>query len=331
MEGVYPAELSDCMDGIEFVLPDTISLDAFATSETHPAVDATSATALDDTMHAHVIDDTEFPCYTASDEISPNVTLFLGIQDSQVFQGAPHGLFTTEDNKSLAPANTPIAESCRTVAVGLDTIDEEVHGAVDAIIVTDNTVNVHPLEVTEPAYKRPRRAAAIAAEVRVREVLEWEKCKESSHKFKSIASHMNEEFDRVARGEVSYRKRTSNKFAMQNNNGSMTLPGPSSSAYPFVCSDDEGNADADDNDDDDAEMDDDDDVESLSSFVVDDSCEIETTGKPTDSFESEDDEGSNSSNASIDVDSEDDGEEDQGDDDLEESEAASSDVSDEGL
>ena len=60
---------------------------------------------------------------------------------------------------------------------------------------------------TFPANKRPRRAAAVEAAQRVQDVLHWEHCKESSVMFKSAASQLNSEFDRVHRGEKSCRKR----------------------------------------------------------------------------------------------------------------------------
>jgi len=302
MEGVQAVNFTDCMDDIDFILPDTMSLNPFEISDTTVAIDATSHAALDDSEHAYVVVDDEFPRCNALDEISPNVTMFLGVDDGEVFQGDSLDVHSEEynlvvpDNDSTAERFSAIAALPVQVPVNLR---EEVVGG---------TVHVHAPEVTEPVYKRPRRAAAIVAEGRVREVLEWEKCKESSQKFRTIASHMNEEFDRVARGEVSYRKRTSNKCSIKSKNGDMALVGSSSSAYTFVSSDDEGNADVDDHDDDDPDIDNDDDAGSMSSFVVDDSCEIETEEKTTDSLESGDDEVSDDDNASSEADSGDDSE-----------------------
>lgn len=51
------------------------------------------------------------------------------------------------------------------------------------------------------------RTSAILAAERVQESLKWERCKESSSMFKDVAEKMNEEFDRVTRGEKFYRKR----------------------------------------------------------------------------------------------------------------------------
>ena len=67
------------------------------------------------------------------------------------------------------------------------------------VIITDVDM-IHPINsettpteeiVEEPVYKRPRRAAAIAATKTIKNVLKWEKCRESSYMFRNAAHEIN--------------------------------------------------------------------------------------------------------------------------------------------
>jgi len=83
---------------------------------------------------------------------------------------------------------------------------------------TEPATGPTPEPATEPTLepvtetvgmKRPRRAAAVDAIERMQEVLQWEHCNESSHMFKRVAQQINDEFDRVSKGERSYLKQSS--------------------------------------------------------------------------------------------------------------------------
>ena len=73
--------------------------------------------------------------------------------------------------------------------------------------------------------KRPRRAAAVTAMEKMQEVLQWEHCKESSHMFKRVAQQINEEFERVSKGERSYIKKSS---TVSTGDGGAAVPDPPS-------------------------------------------------------------------------------------------------------
>lgn len=135
---------------------------------------------------------------------------------------------------------------------------------------TDDSVSGRPTGPIDPTpVKRPRRAAAILATQNIQDVLDWERCKESSTMFKSAAAEINEEFDRLTRGECSFRKRPTPITDTVNPEEAFGASVGSSGVVPvLVPSDDEGNADADDRFD---QMDsENDDTESIMSFVVPD-------------------------------------------------------------
>ncbi|KAJ1467109.1 hypothetical protein T484DRAFT_1756117 [Baffinella frigidus] len=145
--------------------------------------------------------------------------------------------------------------------------------------------------------KRPRRAAAAAAIQRVQEVLKWERCKESSSMFKSAADHINEEFDRVTRGERSYQKQPMVVEPLDAGGVVASLEGK---VPDIPCDSDDEAAVKSDVEDLDEIDNDDEDNESLASFVVDDSyvsdaspIRVQTAQDSTGSW-SEDDEDSGS-------------------------------------
>jgi hypothetical protein len=112
-----------------------------------------------------------------------------------------------------------------------------------AAILAEQRVSIEPAPVTtateEVGMKRPRRAAAILAEQRVQEVLQWERCKESSSLFKRVDQQINDEFERVSRGERSYKKKNVAP-PVDNSTGVNDIP--------TISSDDEFNAADDGND-----------------------------------------------------------------------------------
>ena len=90
---------------------------------------------------------------------------------------------------------------------------------------TGTTLEPATTELPTTGMKRPRRAAAINAMEKMQEVLQWEHCNESSHMFKRVAQQINDEFERVAKGERSYHKRSS---ATSTGDGGAAVPDPPS-------------------------------------------------------------------------------------------------------
>ena len=171
------------------------------------------------------------------------------------------------------------------------------HDVMERVLYKEEPVEedpVHPMEddpmelieeetvhAVEP-FKRPRRAAAIKASKNIKQVLKWERCKESSTMFKTAACEINKEFDRVARAT---KKQNFVRLAVPNSSTPessvrissthssiehLSNPNPAEDATAGdVCSDDECTAlksDVEDNDEDS----DDSDAGSLDSFVVGD-------------------------------------------------------------
>jgi hypothetical protein len=180
--------------------------------------------------------------------------------------------------------------------------------------------------------KRPRRAAAIIAEKRVADVLQWEQCKESSKMFKHVDTLINTEFDRVARGtrrHIGGNVHIPVSTRPDDDVGSSTQPSlidptvmflnsPVSTRVVENVSDDEGAADVDCpvvdiyNDNDDDLKNDEDDMGSLASFVVSDSHmsgngDVSDPETVHDDSESESDSGSDGSFTCTDTASECDG------------------------
>ena len=169
-----------------------------------------------------------------------------------------------------------------------ETNTEQMNVALEEnVIIADvdmiNPINpdIIPTEETieEPVYKRPRRAAAIAATKTIKNVLKWEKCRESSSMFRNAAHEINKEFDLVTRhGQKKKTKPSSQGIPFPFVATSLAIG--SSTSVPSdtnpveveaILSDDECEAlksDEEDNDDDANESDDD--AGSLQSFVVDD-------------------------------------------------------------
>jgi hypothetical protein len=127
--------------------------------------------------------------------------------------------------------------------------------------------------------KRPRRAAAVKATKVIKNVLKWERCKESSSMFQEVAHEINQEFDRVTHSKHGVKKTnlnfiasnlsTDDGFGFVDHSDSDQQKG-TGVVVDTAVSDDECNAlksDEEDNDDDES---DDDDAGSLASFVVDD-------------------------------------------------------------
>ena len=92
-------------------------------------------------------------------------------------------------------------------------------------LTTGTTLEPATTELPTAGMKRPRRAAAINAMEKMQEVLQWEHCNESSHMFKRVAQQINDEFERVAKGERSYHKRSS---ATSTGDGGAAVPDPPS-------------------------------------------------------------------------------------------------------
>ena len=157
------------------------------------------------------------------------------------------------------------------------TLDVPVHVFVDdmnvegVIVLDENPVEDTLTEDTVVMNKRPRRAAAVKATKTIKQVLKWERCKESSSMFKMAESEINEEFDRVHHGRVSKTHvfdQTATSSAVGVSSSSVLSTEPNAEN---ICSDDECiTMKSDMQDDDDNSDDSDDEVGSLASFVVDD-------------------------------------------------------------
>ena len=148
----------------------------------------------------------------------------------------------------------------------------------DHLVISDKTKET---AVNLVGTKRPRRSAAIQATNTIKQVLQWERCSESSTLFKNVDHEINQEFDRFTSPGCGGKKSAGNLVASvcDGNNISMgpsmnsTFTQPKEADHVSdIASDDECHAfksDVEGDDDDDCE-DSDDDVGSLASFVVDD-------------------------------------------------------------
>ena len=78
-----------------------------------------------------------------------------------------------------------------------DTTGSISEALIDSTTIVTGAVLTPTEDTLVHERKRPRRAAAVLADVRMQDVLQWERCKESSSMFKSVDAQINEEFDLV--------------------------------------------------------------------------------------------------------------------------------------
>ena len=205
----------------------------------------------------------------------------------------PIGSHITDISTTVAATvvSSPMNTSTTIDSIDTDTIDSIDTDKIDSIGTdTIDSVGTDKIDLTgtdmHHSYpnKRPRRAAALVAVQRVKDVLKWERCKESSSMFMHASAQINAEFDNVLTGGKIYQERpvvvagTTGMVGVETAGTGVvdtTAMCMDTSIAPSVDSDDEKNAalnsDADGQDDSDDD-DSDDDVGSLASFVVDDDC-----------------------------------------------------------
>ena len=126
----------------------------------------------------------------------------------------------TESTPATEPTPTPATEPTPTPATEPTPIPTTAH-------------------TTGLTTQRPRRTAAILCMERMQGVLEWEHCTEGSELFKRADQQINDEFDRVSRGERSYRKKPSTESG-----GSVVPDEPSDDELKETKDNDEAEADS---------------------------------------------------------------------------------------
>lgn len=197
-----------------------------------------------------------------------DISTRVGIPVASLVNNSITSNTTDHYNDATAIITTePCVENTNTITSPMQTIATTMSTSVPV------TGPIGVVATTAFPNKRPRRAAAVAANQRVQDVLKWERCKESSPMFKNAAQQINDEFDRVSRGERSYQKHPALVATPDSDVSNVSLSTGSCTNIPGVISvdsDDEATALNSDVDDQEDVNNDDDDTGSLCSFVVDD-------------------------------------------------------------